>query len=317
MSKCSNVLIMLMILRSRGPNKIKIKELADRLSVSNRMIREYKKEIEELGIWIGSTSGRYGGYYIERDNNIYNLGVDEEDYSILKMVEGYLKQEDSTLSKDYEIILDKIKSALDYNDSNDSVEAYIMPAKPNVNEKLERDKYVDIRDAIIESKKVNVHYFSLSSGLKERILLPYGMYTYQGFWYIVAYCELSEAIRDFKLVRIKEWEIQKDTFEKPSNFSLRDYFNGCIGLIKDDNTYNVKLKIDFPTSIKVSERNWVEDQKITFNDDNSIIFEAVMTGMDDMVRWVLSMGSEVEVVEPVILRKRVREEVEKVLSYYG
>lgn len=315
MSKCSNVLMMLMLMRSR--KKMKIEELADKLGVSKRMVREYKKELEELGIWIGSTRGRYGGYFIERDNNIYNLGVDEEDYSVLKMVEGYLKQEDSTLSKDYEMILDKIKSTFNYDLNDNKLETYIMPARPNVDESLEREKYVDIREAVLESKKVRINYFSLSSGLKERVLQSYGIYTYQGFWYLVAYCELSKAIRDFKLVRIRKWEVLDDTFEKPNHFSLRDYFSGCIGLIKDEDRYEVMLKIDFPTSIKVSERNWVENQIITFNDDNSIIFEAVMTGMDDIVHWVLSLGSAVEVLEPVELRERVREAAQKVWECYG
>lgn len=315
MSKCSNVLMMLMLMRSR--KKMKIEELADKLGVSKRMVREYKKEIEELGIWIGSTRGRYGGYFIERDNNIYNLGVDEEDYSVLKMVEGYLKQEDSTLSKDYEMILDKIKSTFNYDLNDNKLETYIMPARPNVDESLEREKYVDIREAVLESKKVRINYFSLSSGLKERVLQSYGLYTYQGFWYLVAYCELSKAIRDFKLVRVRKWEVLDDTFEKPNHFSLRDYFSGCIGLIKDEDRYEVMLKIDFPTSIKVSERNWVENQIITFNDDNSIIFEAVMTGMDDIVHWVLSLGSAVEVLEPVELRERVREAAQKVWECYG
>lgn len=304
-----------MLLRSR--HKMKLGELADRLAVSKRMVREYKKEIEKLGVWIGSTRGRYGGYYIEKDNNIYNLGVDEDDYSVLKMVEGYLKQEDSTFSKDYEMILDKIESTFNDDINNNNLETYIMPARPNVNENLEREKYVDIREAVLENRKVRVNYFSLSSGLKERVLQPYGLYTYQGFWYLVAYCELSKAIRDFKLVRVKEWEVLDDTFEKPKHFSLRDYFSGCIGLIKDEDRYDVSLKIDFPTSIKVSERYWVENQIIFFNDDNSIIFEAVMTGMDDIVNWVLSLGSSVEVLEPMKLREMVREEAEKVLKQYG
>jgi len=76
----------------------------------------------------------------------------------------------------------------------------------------------------------------------------------------------------------------------------------------------VELKIDFPMSIKVSERIWVEDQEITFNEDNSIIFKAKMTGLDDLVNWVLGLGSSVEVIKPEELKQRVKDETRIILA---
>lgn len=76
----------------------------------------------------------------------------------------------------------------------------------------------------------------------------------------------------------------------------------------------MELKIDFPMSIKVSERIWVEDQEITFNEDNSIIFKAKMTGLDDLVNWVLGLGSSVEVIKPEELKQRVKDETRIILA---
>jgi len=67
-------------------------------------------------------------------------------------------------------------------------------------------------------------------------------------------------------------------------------------------------------SIKVSERIWVEDQEITFNEDNSIIFKAKMTGLDDLVNWVLGLGSSVEVIKPEELKQRVKDETRIILA---
>jgi predicted DNA-binding transcriptional regulator YafY len=130
----------------------------------------------------------------------------------------------------------------------------------------------------------------------------------------MAYCELREEIRQFKLLRIKKLELLKDIFERPSDFSLSDYLDDTVGIVYDKDRFEVKLEIDFPMSIKVSERVWVDNQKITFREDNSILFEAKMTGLDDIVNWVLSMGSAVKIIEPKKLKERVQQEAAKILE---
>ena len=97
--KAAKILKMLILLRSR--NKMKAKDLAEKLGVKKRMVREYKKDLAELGVYIGAQIGRYGGYYIETDNNILDLGIDEQEFSVLKNIEEYLKQDNYIFIKDF------------------------------------------------------------------------------------------------------------------------------------------------------------------------------------------------------------------------
>ena len=60
MSKLSNVITMLRIMQNG--RKYSIKELSEKLEVSPRMIRQYKNELEEAGIYLESIRGPYGGY---------------------------------------------------------------------------------------------------------------------------------------------------------------------------------------------------------------------------------------------------------------
>lgn len=64
MSKISNVLTMLELLNSG--KKYSIKELADILEVSERMIRLYKEDLEKAGIYIDTIMGPYGGYVLNQ-----------------------------------------------------------------------------------------------------------------------------------------------------------------------------------------------------------------------------------------------------------
>lgn len=65
MSKLSNVIMLLRLLQNG--KKYSIKELAEQIEVSPRMIREYKNELECAGIFIESIRGKYGGYYLNQN----------------------------------------------------------------------------------------------------------------------------------------------------------------------------------------------------------------------------------------------------------
>ncbi len=70
-------------------------------------------------------------------------------------------------------------------------------------------------------------------------------------------------------------------------------------------------------SIIVSERIWSEDQKITFNQkDNSILFEATMSGLPEIKTWILSMGSYAEIIQPKGLYEEIKNEVKKLKNLY-
>ena len=69
--------------------------------------------------------------------------------------------------------------------------------------------------------------------ITERKIHPYGLYTYYGSNYFIGKCEERNALRQFKLVRIKEIELLKEKFEK-DDFDLNNYLKNTIGLFKDE-----------------------------------------------------------------------------------
>ena len=72
MSKISNVLLMLQYLESG--RKYNIRELAEKLEVSERMVRVYKEELEKSGIYIDTIMGPYVD---ENDKNQLELLADK------------------------------------------------------------------------------------------------------------------------------------------------------------------------------------------------------------------------------------------------
>lgn len=84
MSKIANMLNMLQILKDGEIHSIK--SLSEKLEVSERMIRQYKTELEQAGIYLKSITGKYGGYRLEKESNFLKLEdiVKEETYIIMK-----------------------------------------------------------------------------------------------------------------------------------------------------------------------------------------------------------------------------------------
>ena len=84
MSKIANMLNMLQILKDKQVHSIK--SLADEIEVSERMIRQYKMELEQAGIYLKSYTGKYGGYQIYENNNFLMIDneVKEEMYIVMK-----------------------------------------------------------------------------------------------------------------------------------------------------------------------------------------------------------------------------------------
>ena len=115
MSKLSNVLMMLQLLQNK--RKYSIKELADRLEVSTRMIRQYKDELEYAGIFIETIRGPYGGYVLNQDIKIPNkiikpesIKLDNRDYYNLlsKCINSHTKCYIEYYSKEHDKITKRI-----------------------------------------------------------------------------------------------------------------------------------------------------------------------------------------------------------------
>lgn len=84
MSKISNMLSMLKILKDGKIHKIQ--EISEKIEVSERMIRQYKIELEEAGIYLKSYTGKIGGYQIDSKLDFFTIKNEsnEELYLIMK-----------------------------------------------------------------------------------------------------------------------------------------------------------------------------------------------------------------------------------------
>ncbi|NFK77541.1 WYL domain-containing protein [Clostridium botulinum] len=315
MSKVGNVFKMLILLKSRG--KMKINDIARELEVSERQVRRYKNDLEQAGIYIKYTSGKYGGYEYDEKDYLLELNLTEEEDSVLFMALEQLKYDNFIGYKDFELIVDKINFLKETktNKSVADVKYFVKNIKVNCNYEREKKNWIDINAAIITRSKIKIKYNSLNTGEKERIVRPYAVFQYKGSMYFVGYCELRQKIREFKISRIMSYEILGEKFERTYNFNFKEYMQDCFGIFKDEEI-ELKLKIKYPMSQIVKEKIWSDNQEIIDIEDKSIIFKAKLRGITEIKSWILSMGRSVEVIAPSSLRRNIENEIEKMIKIY-
>jgi len=314
MSRVSNAIKMYMLLQSRG--NVKAEDIADILEVSTRMVQEYKDDLEKAGIYIGTKKGRNGGYFLENTLDLKGLGITKNELESLKLATEAIKNGNYPYSNDFEIISSKIlNAAKDFNFASYYSKPFLK--RKEIIEK-EREIWKDINKAIKRKKKIKMSYVSIGEdkrNMKIRVVHPYGVFDYEGSIYFYGYCELRKDIRFFKFSRIISYEILDESFTINIKYDFDKIMNQSFG-IYNDNPIDLVLKIHYPISQIVKERQYVIEQSIEELDEYTIIFRAKMKGYKEIKSWVLSMGSLVEVIEPVKLKEDILNEVKKIEKLY-
>jgi len=203
MSKVANMLNMVQILKDGKIHSLK--NLSYELEVSIRMIRQYKVELEQAGIYIKSVTGKYGGYKLEEQLNNIDIGLTESE--IIKLEQLYMNLKDE---KDKEIIL-KINTAYTNNKQKQSIKKLNNMKYQN---KELTEVYKIIRKAINESRKLKITFYSVNSGTTKRIIHPAEMFEYLDKWYVAGFCELRNEIRMFKLEDIKDFKLLEEKYNQ-------------------------------------------------------------------------------------------------------
>ena len=209
MSKVANMLKMIKILKDEKIHNMK--DIAEKIEISPRMVKQYKNELEQAGIYIESKRGINGGYSLNKELNNIDIGLTYQELIKIKEIEQYFNDD-----QDFKKIIGKIIESYEKNiNEADLKKINRIQELGKINLK---DTYLSLRKAINRKNKVKIKYYSNDFGLNDRVIHPAEMFYYLEEWYVAAFCEKRNAIRLFKLNDIQEYEILDDEYE---NFELK------------------------------------------------------------------------------------------------
>jgi len=150
-------------------------------------------------------------------------------------------------------------------------------------------------------------------------IFPYGMVYHRGALYVVGWGRDQKEVRHWKVNRIEQAEVTEFPFERPEDFDLEKHLARSFGVYQGDGQGEVHVKVRFAPRVAryVSESKWHESQKLTPQQDGSLVAEFDLGDTEEIKRWILSFGRHAEVLEPEELRGDFRREIEALHGTYG
>lgn len=310
-NKIAKALKLQYLLKERG--KMTREELARELNIDVRTISKYISDLYDAGIEIVCSTGRNGGCKLYEKSRIIVSTLTDIEVNACVQAENILRESGYVYSDQYSTAIAKIKTLKNSMPLQSHMIYSLGHVKYDAFLSKTNKEYVDvIFRAIEEQIKVRMVYCSTSSGEVERIVHPYQMFEYQGAMYFAGYCELKRKVLYFKIIRIKELDIINEHFENDDEYNIEENMSKSIGLFYGD-VYEVELKIKAPMAQVIKEQLIVKGQEVFDCDDDSILFKGELSGLEDIKRWILSLGSCVEIISPEEIKEAIKEEIQKML----
>jgi predicted DNA-binding transcriptional regulator YafY len=312
----TRLLSLIMLLQARS--SWKAGELATELNVSERTVHRYMGMLDEMGIPIYAERGPYGGFALLRGYKLPPLIFSAEEATVLYMGANLVRE---VWGQTYEDAVTAVTAKLD-NVLPDDLRQEVAQAQQGlvVNGLAAMDyrpwepTIHTLRKCIVDRRCVRLNYRSLSQQENtERVVEPYALTFQWGLWYLIGFCRLRREMRTFRVDRILHVEPADERFDKPADFSAREYMARAM---RYEATYRIAVHLEAHVAqgVRESQGHWME---ISDHDDGSITARFGADGLGWATGWVLSLGPAARVLEPEELIARVRQAAEGALRRYG
>lgn len=191
-------------------------------------------------------------------------------------------------------------------------------AEPGSRSSAPIDLLQALEAAVRGREVIRIRYTSdPARGEVEREAEPYVLITYQGRWYVIAYCRLRKAVHHFRVDRIRALTPTGELFSISPDFDLDAYLGPAYGMQQGGYTYDVHVRFSADQARWIREEQLHASQEIDEHEDGTLDVRLQTSGLQDLTRWILSYGAEVEVLTPPVLREHVATEARRMVAVYA
>lgn len=301
-----------------APKRYLRRDLAQRFEISERMIQK-DLDVIRHGLKL-SLSHSLEGYYLEDMPRLPALQYTFSEALALLLAMQAARQVSGVGSAELAAAVARLEALFPLEFS--PMLRHII-AQPSMTAQREhrQQMLMMLNQALLQQRKVEIVYETRSRGgaVSKRVIRPYHIMPYVRSWQLIAYCEQREAIRMFKVDRVKEATLLDDRYNIPTDFDVDAYMGSGWGAMRggSGDPVHVVLRFDSEAGQWVSEEYWHPSQEAEELLDGRVVFKLCIAAITpEFVNWVLYYGSRVEVVEPKELREQVAEEHRRAGAMY-
>jgi predicted DNA-binding transcriptional regulator YafY len=311
----SRILAVLELLQSRpgitGP------QLADELNVSGRTVRRYITTLQDMGVPVEPTTGRFGGYTLRPGFRLPPMMFSADEALGLAMallatrptretelppgVNSALSKIERVLPPDLVHRMDALREGISYPD-NDNLGAAAFP-DPNLLARLAQ--------ACLSGNRIWMRYSRPDGEETARNVDPYGIGTIFGRWYLHGWCYLRNERRTFRVDRIRRVDCLPETFEPPEGLDVMAEIESSLAMAYSSWTVLIEVGAPDFTVRAHLPRHFAIVEPI---DDHRCRLRATTNTLEWFVWRIGELPYPMKVIEPAELRDVFRAYGERLLA---
>lgn len=318
MPKIDNMLAILWMLRSG--EKVTAQQISEKLELNIRTVYRYIDTISTSGVPIISEPGHNGGYSLMTSFIEAPLFFDSEEQTSLVHAAVFAAEAGYYGGK----ALDRAISKLS-NHSNREQETKVNQHLTSLEVisragSLPMEPFLKgVERAVADGYSVNIQYQkSGEKQLDDRLVDPYRILYWNNKWYVIGFCHLRNDLRSFRVDRIESLRLTENKFDRPENFSARDFFIKNLLPTLEDKEGLSSLVISGDQGVLADIcQHWFLGHYLQDRTSNQAIFLLEQDVLHTYVPYLLlPYNQSIRVVEPASLKKRLIEVLSELIKFH-
>ena len=303
MNRIDRISAILIQLQSR--RVVKAADIAERFNISLRTVYRDVKTLEEAGIPLIGEAGV--GYSIMDGYRLPPVMFTREEATAFLTAGKFVeKLTDASTTAHYQSAMYKVRAILKTTEKDllENMERNIEVFKGHRQLNMpDNDHIQTILNCIAQKKIISITYFAQHSQENtKREIEPVGIFYLENYWHLIAFCQLRDDYRDFRIDRIKQLAVADKTFTY-QHPTLKAYIAQTA---KEKHLETVVIKIEKEIHGYLNQQKYYSGFVSEREIGGLIEMTFLTTSLEGFARWYLMFGDRAEILEPESLKDRVR-----------
>ncbi len=285
-------------------------EIARRFEVSRRTVFRDIEALCEMGVPVVTEAGTHGGYTLMPDYSVAPLQLTSRETLLLRLALSSVSQlADTPFKRERESLLAKMQALIPARHQQDT-EHLLQTIHLDVPVRNYATPFIE---QLIESARtgqwLRISYRS-ERGASQQTILPRRLYSAAGFWYCEAY----------SLERQEERTYRVDRFVEVSATQAHEHLESSHSELPYGHPSHAEVRIQLTArGVLMMERDRHLGEAIQPHGEEGglLCFRCPPGEYDWLVRTLLGLGSEAEVLAPDTLRQLLRQAALDIAHYYA
>ncbi|SFK10008.1 MULTISPECIES: YafY family protein [unclassified Bacillus (in: firmicutes)] len=318
MPKIDNILAILWMLSSS--EKITAKQISEKLEIHIRTVYRYIDTLSTSGVPIISDTGHNGGYSLLNNFIEAPLFFDFEEQTSLFHAASFAEEAGYYGGEALNRAISKLskysnqKQETKINQHLTSLEIISQLSSLSMEPFLK-----ELEQAVADGYSVKILYHkSGEEQSKYRLVNPYRIIYWNNKWYVIGFCHLRNDIRSFRVDRIESLMLTENKFNRPKNFSARDYFmKNLLPTIEDKEGITPLIINGNTRALGDICQHWFLGHYLQERTSNQAVFLLEKNVIHTYVPYLLlPYGKSIQVIEPISLKKRFIEVLSELIKFH-